>query len=403
MTGRVQGVVTRIQQACAPGLIRIWCGLHQLDLVMQRVYKPALEGEFYKMLTALINHFRRQVNLISEMKTTCPKVSDVRWISMDSVSTWLVSNRARVLQHLDAKKPSCTPNIVWWVFLHALQAFARESKAAFVSLQGLSTTVSEQRARLKQLVDTYCRMVGIQGPLSPEEICDILSDQPAESCGAFIVTHDSIRLAIEELGFWVMEQLDGLDGSEICSLLRSVGKLFVTACDGISRIVCERDESNQATDELPPVLPHELCQIGMREFVRHLQDHSVRLLPHFGADGMDDISKEFAEFQRALREDPLLQEAIVNNSVKHVSFVEGWGPTHDRFSMLQTFCGGLASAFPNTATVESDFSAIGWEKNVSRGDLTDFSLEGILHSKQFKDLKALSSDISTVYSRAKHT
>jgi hypothetical protein len=58
---------------------------------MQRVYKPALEGEFYKMLTALVNHFRHQVNLISEMKTTCPKVSDVRWISIDSVSTWLVA------------------------------------------------------------------------------------------------------------------------------------------------------------------------------------------------------------------------------------------------------------------------------------------------------------------------
>jgi hypothetical protein len=77
-----------------------------------------------------------------------------------------------VLKHLDAKQPFRTPNIVWWVFLHALQAFARESKAAFVSLQGLSTTVSEQCARLNQLVDTYCRMVGKQGPLSPEEKSD---------------------------------------------------------------------------------------------------------------------------------------------------------------------------------------------------------------------------------------
>jgi hypothetical protein len=124
MTGRSQGVVSRFHQVCGPGLFRIWCCLHQLDLVMQCVYKPALEGDFYKTLTALIGHLRRQVNLNPNMKSTCPKVSDVRWISMDSVSTWLVNNRARVLRHLGAKKPSCAPNVVWWNFLRAMQTKA---------------------------------------------------------------------------------------------------------------------------------------------------------------------------------------------------------------------------------------------------------------------------------------
>ena len=44
MTGRVQGLVTRIQYCCLPGMLRIWCGRHQLDLVMQRVFKPSPEG-----------------------------------------------------------------------------------------------------------------------------------------------------------------------------------------------------------------------------------------------------------------------------------------------------------------------------------------------------------------------
>jgi hypothetical protein len=144
--------------------------------------------------------------------------------------------------------------------------------------------------------------------------------------------------------------------------------------------------------------PHELCQ-NWYEGIRETSPGSQHaFVATFGADGMDDISKEFAEFQRALREDLLLQEAIVKNSVNHGIFVEGWSPTNDR-----TFCGGLASAYPNSATAESDFSAIGREKNVSRGDLTHFSVEGILHSKQIKDLKALSGNISTVYSGAKLT
>ena len=76
-------------------------------------------------------------------------MSDVRWISIDSVSTWLDSNRAGVLS---AEAPGQKEAILFsercmsgGFFLHALQAFARESKAVFVSLQSLTTVVSEQR------------------------------------------------------------------------------------------------------------------------------------------------------------------------------------------------------------------------------------------------------------------
>jgi hypothetical protein len=72
--------------------------------------------------------------------------------------------------------------------------------------------------------------------------------------------------------------------------------------------------------------------------------------------------------------------------------------------MLQKFCGKLASAFPNTDTVESDVSIIGWEKNDNKVDLTDTSLEDILFSKQFNDCdfaitletSRLSRDLSTL-------
>ena len=74
------------------------------------------------------------------------------------------------------------------------------------------------------------------------------------------------------------------------------------------------------------------------------------------------------------------------------SFMEGWALCRNRFDKLQLFAGGLASMSPNTATVESDFSVIGAEKNVYRESLTDFSLEGILHAKQFQSLRSLSTE-----------
>ena len=70
-----------------------------------------------------------------------------------------------------------------------------------------------------------------------------------------------------------------------------------------------------------------------------------------------------------------------------------WLTTNNCFPSLQSFCIGLASAFPNTATVESDFSIIGWEKSDDWHDLTDFSLEGILPAKKYNDLEKLAKDL----------
>jgi hypothetical protein len=38
MTGRHQGVITRIYRVAKPGFMRVWCGAHQLDLCMQSFY-----------------------------------------------------------------------------------------------------------------------------------------------------------------------------------------------------------------------------------------------------------------------------------------------------------------------------------------------------------------------------
>ena len=40
--------------------------------------------------------------------------------------------------------------------------------------------------------------------------------------------------------------------------------------------------------------------------------------------------------------------------------------------------------FPNTASVKSDFSILGWEKDEYRKSLTDLSLEGVMQCKQYE-------------------
>jgi hypothetical protein len=60
---------------------------------------------------------------------------------------------------------------------------------------------------------------------------------------------------------------------------------------------------------------------------------------------------------------------------------------HNRFKLLEKFCGGIACVFPGTAQVESDFSIVKLEKDDFRMSLTDLSLEGVLHAKQHEYLK----------------
>lgn len=66
-----------------------------------------------------------------------------------------------------------------------------------------------------------------------------------------------------------------------------------------------------------------------------------------------------------------------------------WAPLDNRFRLQRQFCGGLASAFPGTATVESDFSVLKWDYDEFRTSHTEVSLEGIRQCKQFKKVGAI--------------
>ena len=53
-----------------------------------------------------------------------------------------------------------------------------------------------------------------------------------------------------------------------------------------------------------------------------------------------------------------------------------------------------ATMFSGTATVESDFLLINGEENDFCSNLTDFSIEGILYSKQYFELLGVASNMN---------
>jgi hypothetical protein len=98
--------------------------------------------------------------------------------------------------------------------------------------------------------------------------------------------------------------------------------------------------------------------------------------------------RDFEGLRGAYDREPLLKQ-VLDKCNSTASFDEGWSYVANRFDRLKEFCGGLATAFPGTPSVESDFSIVYWEKGDCRISLTDISLEGIFHSKQFDKIRSI--------------
>ena len=118
-------------------------------------------------------------------------------------------------------------------------------------------------------------------------------------------------------------------------------------------------------------------QSDLRAFMNMVARQRPRLKIRMSESEIEEIGVQFASMKRAYRKEPGFRNAVDACDVIKSDFVAGWaaGGAADRFGAVREFCGSLASVFPNTATVELDFSIIGSEKDMYRKRLTDFSLE----------------------------
>ena len=168
-------------------------------------------------------------------------------------------------------------------------------------------------------------------------------------------------------------------------VVKSLATCSVKLIAGLARIVAERDLQNDAADAMPPVLLHLLVKLCGQEFADVIRRQRCRLSMRWNMHNIERIEQDFEGLLGAYQRERPLKEVLDQCSHK-TTFDEGWKHVHGRFEYLKKFCGGLATAFPGTSTVESDFSIVKWEKDDCRVALTDFSLEGILHTKQFDKL-----------------
>ena len=130
-------------------------------------------------------------------------------------------------------------------------------------------------------------------------------------------------------------------------------------------------------------MPAELVKMRTCAFINGILDlFRQHLVKFWLAEQIDKNECDHKDMLLAYAREPSVKEILDAHHHK-TFFNDTWDSVKTRFLTLRQFCGGLASTFFNTTSVESDFSVVKWEKDAHRTGLTSLSLAGVMHSKQF--------------------
>jgi len=146
---------------------------------------------------------------------------------------------------------------------------------------------------------------------------------------------------------------------------------------GILAIQAKCDSSNEAALNFIPHVMSFLVEMAPCDFINSVFDPYQNQLVKFWPDEKFDlIERHQQELFNAYKREP--SSKLLIDKQDHTTFFNtGWDDMKGRFEHLQMFCGGLANAFANTTSVESDFSILKWEKDDFRQSMMNLMLEGI--------------------------
>jgi len=402
MIGVRKGIFSQIQVLAAKGLIRVWCGVHQLDLAIKKALGRLLEA-FLTTLTTMIAYLRRQQKLISEMKSKSPYYITVRWSSLCQVVSWYVKHREKVKAFLAEKEVVWAPSEQWWFTLLMFHKMLDLFWSTSASLQASNLTMRQQTSNLSSLVTELKTTIGVthETSTSPDPASDALVEKEHNSSlllikyGPFTLLRDQAERHIKGIDLLAMSMANRLPTDDLEEVTRDVSRVYVQAMYLVAAIVAERDARNrEKIDAALPVLPLEIAGLSTIEFTELLFEHEERLRHSFPGIVVEEvISNEFEQLVQLISQDSNLKVALTKGS-KDSDFGKAWRPLGNRCPYMLRFAAGLASVMLGTSTVEADFLTINYEKDDHRSALTSFSLEGILHLRQLEKLRQTCNEMA---------
>jgi hypothetical protein len=204
----------------------------------------------------------------------------------------------------------------------------------------------------------------------------------------YIISKETIIKYINGLGLFAREILAPMTEECRQELISDIGKLLLGIVEGIDEIQVERDTFNRAAGEAPMVRLHEMVGIKGDKLRDSILEHLPHLQAFWSAEHIDKIERDHSSLLLAYQYDLQFRSAI-QQCTANTSFGDSWALAKGRWDALRDFCGGFATIFLNTASMEYDFSIVNQEKDAHRLGLMDLSLAGIMHSKQHDLLNRL--------------
>lgn len=176
------------------------------------------------------------------------------------VITWFDKHRLAVAEYFEKRKPAYMPDESWWVLLLGVHKIAGIASISCKSLQGHCSLLCSQRLTLNHLVLEINSKVAVVGSLSEVQrrAIDEVTNELSKS-GEYAISLAALKGVVENKGFFVNDCLVAMDNASCDTLLPLSGNAILGLVDGISAIIAELSEDNEAyLDTAPSLLPISL-------------------------------------------------------------------------------------------------------------------------------------------------
>jgi len=376
MTGRHAGVVLRLTQCAEFPVLRVWCAPHQMDLVAKSSAEGIDDGAYVKEVYSYSVHLRSQLTLITEMGVKCPKKT-TRWMHLGRVLNFFKENRRKIIAYTEQKHPDKLPSDRWWVITYAIAPAIDEINVTFTLLQNRSLLLAQQAEYIEALIAKLSDMFDLQ-------VEDMDEGDDSNDAASML-----IRAHIRDQGTAAQTFFDRMPDFEQEAVVVEIASYAKALLRGLKGVRAQRDESNLPLHvDVPPVMPQVLATMRPGQFIEGvLNRYRNRLAKSWPDEDIEAVEEDQRSLVKLYKEDTAIRDALDKHRVDTM-FNDAWDSV-PRFRMLRSFCGGIATVFPNTTSVESDFSILKWELDAFRTALMHMSLEGIMQSKQRALLRQL--------------
>ena len=358
-----------------------------LDLVIQESMDQITNGNWVSVATSLAGHLRKQYNLRSDMETTCPQICRTRWHHWARFCDWQYLNITRVRSYLEDNESSqdYRPSITWWIIVCVLKVLLEDIDYVFGALQGKTILIMEQKELFKRIVNNFTAKFNIELNLA-EEVVNVTDRSKYVVYKDCRLDLSKVRDFMEsgELGIFVRESLSTLLELTKKNLIVEIGNFILIIANGLEHTLVLRDSNNNGVeeDQIHYVLPQNVARMEMNVILEFIEKNKERLNHNFSDLDLQTLVVEVRSLKKLWLSPRNNDEIQLVNLLKQytysTTFAESWHQFSKKFPISYKFFGGIGTAFPGTATVESDFSIIGCEKDENNYSLSHYSLEACI-------------------------